>query len=77
MCISVSLSIGSFEPKNGQVTFAKKPQMKLIHTLSNKAFKGTFVNLALPSLHGGSLETTLTVFLKQNIDFSMKMSNES
>ena len=29
--------------------------------LIDKAFKGTVVNLTLPSLHGGSLEITLTV----------------
>ena len=31
-----------------------------MHTYE-KAFKGTVVNRALPSLHGGSLEITLTV----------------
>ena len=30
-------------------------------TLLNKAYKGTVVNQALPSLLGGSLEITLTV----------------
>ena len=35
------------------------------HTLSDKAFKGTFINQALPSLHGGSIEITLTVPLNQ------------
>ena len=29
--------------------------------LDQKAFKGTFVNRALPSLNGGSLEITITV----------------
>ena len=49
--------------KNMQVTFVEKTQLKiicfpnykhwyLIHTLSDKAFKGTVVNWALPSLHG-------------------------
>ena len=33
----------------------------LFNTRSDKAFKGTVVNKALPSLHGGSLEITLTV----------------
>ena len=31
------------------------------HTLSDKAYQGTFVNQELTSLHGGSLEITLTV----------------
>ena len=50
---------------------AENPQMKI--NISNKqkhaylcipdqkAFKGTGANLALPSLHGGSLEITLTI----------------
>ena len=33
----------------------------LIHTRSDKAFKGTVVNQTLTSLPGGSLEITLTV----------------
>ena len=33
----------------------------LINTWSDRAFKGTVVNPALPSLHGGLLEITLTV----------------
>ena len=33
---------------------------------SNKGFLGTFVNQALPSLHVGSLEITLTVPLNIN-----------
>ena len=33
----------------------------LIHTWSDKAFKGTVVNQALPSWHGGSLKIPLTV----------------
>ena len=36
------------------------------HTSSdNKAYQGTFVNPALTSLHGGSLEITLTVPLNR------------
>ena len=57
--------------KNAEVTFPEKPQTKknslkkqkhgyLFHTWSDKAFKGTVVNRTLPSLHGGSLEITLT-----------------
>ena len=39
-----------------------------MHTLSDKAFNYTIVNPALPSLHDGSLETTLTVpFIEKNI----------
>ena len=34
----------------------------LIHTWSDKAFKGTIVNQTLSSLHGGSLEITLTCY---------------
>ena len=33
----------------------------LIHTWSDKVFKGTVVNRALPSLHGGSLKIIITV----------------
>ena len=58
------------------VPFADKPQMKinslkklkhgdLIHTWSDKAFKGTVVNRALTSLHGESLEITFTVLLRK------------
>ena len=36
-------------------------QTKTLINYSDKAFKGTFVNRALSSLHGGSLEITLTV----------------
>ena len=52
---------------HAQVTFVENPEWKinsfqnykhshLIHTWSGKAFKGTIVNRALPSLHDGSLE---------------------
>ena len=40
--------------------FKKQKHGYLIYTWSDKAFKGTIVNQALPSLHGGSLEITLT-----------------
>ena len=33
----------------------------LTHNWAERAFKGTVVNRALASLHGGSLEITLTV----------------
>ena len=35
------------------------------HIWSVKAFKGTFINQALPSFHGGSIEITLTDPLNQ------------
>ena len=34
-----------------------------MHTLSDKAFKGTVVNRTLPSLQGGSIEINLAVLL--------------
>ena len=37
---------------------------KWISNFSDNAFKGTVVSRALPPLHGGSLEITLTVPLK-------------
>ena len=37
----------------------------LIHTWSDKDFKGSVVNRALPSLHGGSLEIMLTILSLQ------------
>ena len=58
--------------KNAQVTLEEKPHENklfekygyLMHTRSDKAVVGTVVNRALPSLHKGSLEITLTVPLK-------------
>ena len=38
-----------------------KKRHYLQHYWSDKGFKSTFVNRVLPSLHGGSLEITLTV----------------
>ena len=37
--------------------------------LSDKGFMGTVVNLALKSMHGGSLEITLTVLLRKLFSF--------
>ena len=62
--------------RNAQVFFVEKTKYKiigfkiyinscLIHTCSDKAFKGTVVNQALSSLHEGSLKIALTVPLKQ------------
>ena len=56
---------------NAHVNFVENPQLKrtsflnhihgyLIQTLSDNAFNGNIVNQALPTLHGGSLEITLT-----------------
>ena len=57
-----------------QATFAEKPQIKwkvyrnidiyLIHAWTATTFNGTIVNRALPLLHRGSLEITLTDPLK-------------
>ena len=38
----------------------KQKHWYLIHTWSDKAFKGTVLNRTLPSLHGGSLEIMFT-----------------
>ena len=58
-CTKVSL-----KPANENISLNKQKDGYLIHTWSVKAFKGTVVNQALPSLHGGSLEITLTVPVK-------------
>ena len=39
----------------------KNKQFKKQKSWSDKSLNGTFVNWALPSLHGGSLENTPTV----------------
>ena len=63
-----------------KVIFAEKPHIKinslkkqkhwyLIHTWSDKTFKGTVVNRTLPSLHAGSLEIKRTVYLKKKSYF--------
>ena len=52
--------------RNAQFTAIEDTQFKetkkvsLIHTWSDKAFHGTVVNRALPSLPGGLFEITLT-----------------
>ena len=48
----------------------KQKHSYLIHTWSVKAFKGTVVNQALPSLHGGSLEIILTVPVKIELEIA-------
>ena len=45
--------------------FSKLYTLIHIHTWSDKAFKGTVVNRALPSLSGVSLEITLTIPLRK------------
>ena len=42
-----------------------KKHLYLIHTWSDNDLKGAFVNLALPSLHGGSLKIKRTVPLNK------------
>ena len=42
-------------------SFQKEKHVTLIYALFDKAFKGTVVNPAFPSLPGVSLEVTLTV----------------
>ena len=44
----------------------------LPHYLSDKGFKGTVVNQALPSLHGGSVEITLEATLTKNATGTFK-----
>ena len=44
----------------------------LIHTWSDNALKGTVVNRAWPSLHGESLEITLTVPLRKGFNCFVK-----
>ena len=72
--------------KNAQVTFVDNPQLNLIcfqslkqwfliHTWSDKGIKGTVVNRAMPSMHRGSLEITLTVPLKIKVNLVYKNSH--
>ena len=44
------------------VSLKEQKDWYLIHTWSDKAFKGTVVNQTLSSLPGGSLEITLTCY---------------
>ena len=61
---SVNFSIVSYKHEMHQVTFAEKPQIKINSSYSVKALKGTVVNRALPSLHGGSLKIAFTIPVK-------------
>ena len=49
------------EKLTGKKQFLSKKRQYLPHFLSDKSFKDTVLNRALPSLHRGSLEITLTV----------------
>ena len=62
--------------RNAQVTFVEESQLKIIsfqkdkqwyiiHTWTDKGFKGTVVNQTLSSFHEGPLEIRLTVTLKK------------
>ena len=55
----------------------RNDSMDISFTWSDKAFKCTVVDRALPSLHGGSLEVTLTVPLRKwyNIFIQSKDGN--
>ena len=74
-CLFLWVSPLLFKNKK-QVTVAEKPQIKinreekkhwyLIHTWSDKAFKGTVVNKVVSSLQWGSLEISLSVNLNSN-----------
>ena len=55
--------IGIGNPELNKNSFQNYKHWYLIHTWSDKAFKSTVVNRALPSFHGGSLEKTFTVTL--------------
>ena len=59
------------KPANGKNSLKKQKKLYLIHSLSDKAFKATVVNRALPSLHGGLLEITLTVPVEKQIKMAL------
>ena len=71
----------SLSQRNRQWKYTvKQKYWYLIHTWSersDKPFKCTVVNQALPSLYGGSLEITLTVPLNTNfrMKFTKKLTN--
>ena len=65
--LKILILIFAVEMRNLQlkiISFQNYKQWYLIHSPSDKGFKGTIVNRALPSLHEGSLEIMLTVPLK-------------
>ena len=61
------------EPTNEINSLKKQKHWYLIHTWSEKAVKGTVVNLTLPSLHGGSFEITPTVPLSKEYQKRKKL----
>ena len=58
-------TLGDNSQMKKKISFQNYKQWYLIHTSSDKAFKGTVVTS--PSLHGGSSENTFTVSLDKNI----------
>ena len=56
--------------RNAQVTFVKKPQLKILD--QTKLLRVTVVNLAL-FLNGGSLEITMTVPLMRQKNFIVSL----
>ena len=69
-------SISHGESANVNNSLKKQNHWYLIRSWPGRAFKGTVVNQALPSLHGGSLEITLTVPLALNISFWVKICSK-
>ena len=63
--LSVSFSINSFKQEMHKSLSQRRKNEKniryLIHSLWDRVFKGTVVNLTLSYLYGGSVEITLTV----------------
>ena len=58
-------------PAEEIISFQTYKHRYLIRTWSEKGFKGTVVNWAMSSLHGGSLEISLTIpltKLKENLE---------
>ena len=50
----------------GRTALFKIINVSLIHTWSDKVFKGTVVNRTLPSLHGGSIMFTVPL-MRQSV----------
>ncbi len=76
--LSVSFSINSFKQEMHKSLSQRKKNEKniryLIHSLWDRVFKGTVVNLTLSYLYGGSVEITLTVPLLMNGNLSVCQS---
>ena len=58
------------------ISLKKQKHGYLVHTWSDKAFMGTVVNRTLSSLHGVSLEITLTVSLSRRIYWPLRGDGE-